>query len=83
MNILVDDKHNALVADFGLSQAIDGIRSQSGHSTRDNGTRGTLRWMAPECLDGEPATQASDVYSLGITIWEVSGSVLHFRGTCV
>jgi len=36
-------------------------------------------------VDGEPATQleASDVYSLGITIWEASSSVLHFRGTCV
>jgi serine/threonine protein kinase len=72
VNILVDEKHHALVADFGLSQAIDNIRSQSLHSTRANEARGTLRWMAPECLDGEAATQASDVYSLGITMWEVS-----------
>ncbi len=30
---LVDD-HKALVADFGLSQTIDGVRSRSGNSTR-------------------------------------------------
>lgn len=78
----MDNKHNSLVADFGLSQAIDNIRSQSGHSTRAQGARGTLRWMAPECLDGELATQSSDIYSLGVTMWEVIGSVIDFPGSC-
>ncbi|KLO20748.1 kinase-like protein [Schizopora paradoxa] len=68
LNVLVDD-HKALVADFGLSQTIDGVRSRSGSTSRA-GPRGTLRWMAPECHDGEAPTRASDIYSLGITIWE-------------
>lgn len=68
----MDDSQNALVADFGLSHAIDGIRSNSTHSTRAGSARGTLRWMSPETLDGEPPSKASDVYSLGLTIWEVS-----------
>ncbi|KIJ27153.1 hypothetical protein M422DRAFT_105803, partial [Sphaerobolus stellatus SS14] len=71
VNILMDDKHNAVVADFGLSQAIDGICSNSAFSTRISESRRTLHWMAPECLDGEVPTKVSDVYSLGITIWEV------------
>lgn len=62
------------MADFGLSQAIDGVRSRSG-STLRQGPRGTLRWMAPECLDGDSPTKASDIYSLGITIWEVRDSM--------
>ena len=78
-NVLVDDKHYALVTDFGLSTVIDGIRSRTGHSTQVGGSRGgTLRWMAPECLDGDPATLASDVYSLGMTIWEVSAWLFGF-----
>ncbi|KAE9383177.1 kinase-like protein, partial [Gymnopus androsaceus JB14] len=77
-NVLVDDNHNALVADFGLSQAIDGMRSRSGRSTRTDGARGTLRWMAPECLDGNPETIASDIYSLGLTIWEIFSDEVPF-----
>ncbi len=34
--------------------------------------RGTPQWMAPECHKGEPPGKASDVYSLGLTMWEVS-----------
>ncbi|KAE9390402.1 kinase-like protein, partial [Gymnopus androsaceus JB14] len=55
---LCGSSHNALVADFGLSQAIDDMRR-------------TLQWMALECLDGNPETIVSDVYSLGLIIWEV------------
>ncbi|KIK65971.1 hypothetical protein GYMLUDRAFT_158179, partial [Collybiopsis luxurians FD-317 M1] len=75
VNILVDDKHHALVTDFGLSSVIDGIRSRSMQSTTPS-TRaaqiGTLRWMAPECLDGMKPSKASDIYSLAMTIWEVT-----------
>jgi serine/threonine protein kinase len=34
--------------------------------------RGTPQWMAPECHQGEPPGKASDVHSLGLTMWEVS-----------
>jgi serine/threonine protein kinase len=34
--------------------------------------RGTPQWMAPECHKGEPPSKASDIYSLGLTMWEVS-----------
>ncbi|KAI0031965.1 kinase-like domain-containing protein, partial [Vararia minispora EC-137] len=77
VNILIDDKCHALIADFGLSRssAMDVIRSRTALSTQRGGIPpGTLRWMAPECLRGEKPTKASDIYSLGITIWEARNS---------
>jgi len=71
------DNHKALVADFGLSQTIDGVRTRSGN-TSQQGPRGTLRWMAPECIDGGSPTKASDIYSLGITIWEAYSEEVPF-----
>ncbi|KAF5380766.1 hypothetical protein D9757_007089 [Collybiopsis confluens] len=66
VNILVDDKHNARVADFGLSKVIDNIRGQSMQYRE----QGAVRWMAPECLQKKAPTMASDVYSFGISICE-------------
>ncbi|TFK67614.1 kinase-like protein [Pluteus cervinus] len=76
-NVLVGDNHRALLTDFGLSLILDDIRSQSAISSQA-GPRGTLRWMAPECLDGERPDKASDVYSLGITIWEIFSEEVPF-----
>ena len=70
--MLVDIKGNALVADFGLSAAIDNICSRSAKSSMAGSVRGTPQWMAPECHKGEPPKKASDVYSLGLTMWEAS-----------
>ncbi|KAF4582455.1 hypothetical protein EYR38_002580 [Pleurotus pulmonarius] len=64
------DDHHALLTDFGLSLMLDDVRSRS-TATHAGSSRGTLRWMAPECLNGHRANEASDVYSLGMTIWEV------------
>ncbi|CUA72977.1 putative LRR receptor-like serine/threonine-protein kinase At4g36180 [Rhizoctonia solani] len=40
-----------------------------------NNAHARLGWLAPEVIKGEPLTQASDVYSLGMTILEVLGGV--------
>jgi serine/threonine protein kinase len=59
-NILVDNKFRAKVADFGLS------------SKSTLGSVGTPFWMAPELLRHESSnTAASDIYSFGITLYEV------------
>jgi serine/threonine protein kinase len=72
MNILVDDEHNACVADFGLSRML----GESGFTT--NTVSGTYRWMACELiayeLRGEivpRVTAASDVWAFGLTVLEV------------
>ncbi|THH32530.1 hypothetical protein EUX98_g1665 [Antrodiella citrinella] len=76
VNVLVGDDHHAVLTDFGLSLALDDFRTRTAHSRSrtDGATQGTLRWMAPECLDGKMSNKASDVYSLGITIWEAGAA---------
>ncbi|KAF8999811.1 kinase-like domain-containing protein [Cyathus striatus] len=71
-NILIGDDHKALISDFGLSQLKDQSLSHT-NCTRAavNIVQGTLRWMAPELIEGEPLDYPADVYSFGITSWEI------------
>ncbi|PIA30620.1 hypothetical protein AQUCO_05400009v1 [Aquilegia coerulea] len=64
-NILLDDKFNAKVADFGLSKLID--KDQSKVMTAMRGTPG---YMAPEWLSFV-ITEKADVYSFGIVLLEI------------
>lgn len=64
-NILLDEKFNAKVADFGLSKLID--RDQSEIMTRMRGTPG---YLAPEWLTSI-ITEKVDVYSFGIVVLEI------------
>jgi len=59
-NVMVDGRGVARITDFGL--AIEG----SG-----GGFAGTPGYMAPEQLESRPATQASDIYALGLVLWEI------------
>ncbi len=63
-NILVEASGRAVLVDFGLSTF-----SRSEARERDEGLVGTLDFLAPELLSGERASVASDVYSLGATMY--------------
>jgi serine/threonine protein kinase/tetratricopeptide (TPR) repeat protein len=64
-NLLLDDRGNAWVADFGLAKLDD-----AGGPTRTGDLVGTLRYMAPERFDGWSDAR-SDVYGLGATLYEL------------
>jgi serine/threonine protein kinase len=53
------------VIDFGLA------RYQERFKKENQGRIGTPHWMAPEILRQEPYTEAADVYSYGVIIWEM------------
>ena len=73
MNVLISGEHRALLTDFGLSIVMNEIRNLSTYSNDMQGKpRGTMAWMAPEVHRGSRPDKASDIYSLGMTIWEVS-----------
>ncbi len=59
----------AKVSDFGLARAAQQTESMS--MTREGALLGTPLYMSPEQCRGETATQASDVYSVGITLFQL------------
>ena len=74
-NILLSDDHYAYLADFGLAKPMDG---------RDNVTHtgvlmGTPEYMAPELADGH-ASISSDLYALGILLYQMVTGQLPFTG---
>lgn len=62
-NILIDGKGRARIADFGIAQPMQDAATDTG--------AGTPAYMAPEQLLGQPATVRSDLYSLGLVLYEI------------
>jgi serine/threonine-protein kinase len=74
-NLLVTREGVVKVADFGLARAYaDGRVTQAGAVT------GTVQYLAPEQIRGEPADPRSDLYSLGILAYELVTGKLPFTG---
>jgi serine/threonine protein kinase len=73
-NVLVNGQGRAMLADFGLSPL-----KAADPSLRDNTKRGPdgrirprpARWMSPEVMRGEEWDMSADMYSLGMTLYEV------------
>ena len=71
LNILMtkwDKSFLVKVADFGLAK----IRRETSRQSSHNSSVGTLPWKAPELLDMGRHTEASDVYALGVVLWELA-----------
>jgi serine/threonine-protein kinase len=64
-NVLLTEGGTAKLADFGVVRG-----SAASDLTAPGTTLGTLAYLAPEVLAGEPATPASDVYALGAVAYE-------------
>ncbi|KAG8892457.1 hypothetical protein FRB99_002696, partial [Tulasnella sp. 403] len=64
-NVLISDTGEAKLCDFGLSKVLD--NAPSGLTSSGLGA-GTLRWMAPELLNGQKPTTQSDIYSFGCLV---------------
>jgi len=77
-NLLVGPDGTLALADFGLSK-IMGDASRS--LTRGGGFIGTLSYAPPEQARGEAPSPASDLYSLGVTLFETITGRLPLRGS--
>lgn len=74
-NILVTVGGTVKVADFGLARAYaDGRVTQAGT------VQGTVQYLSPEQIRGEPSDPRSDLYSLGILTYELLTGRLPFTG---
>lgn len=65
-NVMLTRDGEVKVLDFGIAAAADET-----HSTTGSGLYATVAYVSPERVAGEPATPASDVYSLGAVLYEL------------
>jgi eukaryotic-like serine/threonine-protein kinase len=65
-NVMLTAGGDVKVLDFGIAAAADEI-----HSTTGSGLYATVAYVSPERVAGEPATPASDIYSLGAVLYEL------------
>ncbi len=82
-NIVIDAKGEAIVLDFGLARRLPddaGVQSREPTLTRPDALAGTLSHMAPEVLRGERADIRSDVWALGVLLYELVTGELPFTG---
>ncbi len=83
-NILLTADGEPKVADFGLAKQLDARRDdQGGVLTQDGTAVGTPEYMAPEQVDGLPATPAIDTYALGVMLYELLTARQPFKGLTV
>ncbi len=76
-NVLIGDDGVARLSDFGIAAGLMDATAL----TAEDGVVGTLRYLAPERLAGEPATPATDVWGLGTVMYEMLTGVAAFPAT--
>src|SRR4051812_9640442 len=73
-NVLVGGRDQAYLADFGLTKA----SGDSGGLTKTGQFVGTLDYISPEQIRGEPATKESDIYALAGVLYECLSGVVPY-----
>ena len=82
MLVQEDGGLRAAITDFGLARRIGaGARDSGAHRMQD--LVGTPAYMAPEQIAGEPLSPATDIYSLGLLLYEMLAGRLPFSGSSV
>jgi serine/threonine-protein kinase len=86
-NILVAEGDRVKVADFGIAKAaIEAAEDASGASfdagdlTQSGAIVGTAKYLSPEQVNGEPVDGRSDVYALGVVLYEMLSGKVPFTG---
>jgi serine/threonine-protein kinase len=73
-NVIVDDQGIAKVTDFGIA------RAGASEMTETGSIMGTAQYLSPEQAQGHAVTAASDLYSIGVMLYEMLTGRLPFQG---
>ncbi len=74
-NILIDEADHVHLTDFGLAKSLE-----SDCLTETGAVMGTPDYISPEQVQGQPADERSDIYALGLILYEMLTGTLPFRG---
>jgi eukaryotic-like serine/threonine-protein kinase len=73
-NVIVDDEDRVKVTDFGIA------RAGASEITETGSIMGTAQYLSPEQAQGSAAGEASDIYSIGVMLFEMLTGRLPFDG---
>jgi serine/threonine-protein kinase len=74
-NVLIDDEGRARVADFGIARG-----GENSDITATGSVMGTAQYLSPEQAQGKPTTPQSDIYSIGVILYEALTGRVPFEG---
>jgi serine/threonine protein kinase len=74
-NIMVDDRNQAKIMDFGLARMTGGTLL-----TQEGTAMGTIAYMSPEQAQGEEVDHRTDIWSFGVVLYEMLTGELPFKG---
>jgi hypothetical protein len=74
-NVLLDERDNCLLSDFGIAKMVE----SSAHLTATGGFIGTPAYMSPEQGLGHKIDHRSDIYALGIILYEMATGRVPYR----
>src|SRR5690606_10693410 len=77
-NILVTPLDEVRLLDFGIAKLLD-TPEAGADGTRTDARAFTLHYAAPEQVRGEPVTTMTDVYSLGVVLYEMLAGCKPYR----
>ena len=74
-NVLIDDEGRVRVADFGIARA-----GENSDITATGSVMGTAQYISPEQAQGKETTPRSDIYSIGVILYEELAGRVPFEG---
>ena len=79
-NILITEKGEILLTDFGIAKPLKSSEDDGTDLTRVDIMMGTVKYLSPEQVQGRPLDGRADMYSLGLVMYECLAGKVPFKG---